>query len=105
MTIAVQLDPLTWSWLQVSVWAFVLSTIMAVVFLAYHFIDQFRTPPISKKTRDSHRQKKAGLLLVGDDGYADYDYAKYAGSEGWAETKATGKPKWNFIGFFPVPYI
>jgi hypothetical protein len=73
------------------------------VFLAYHFIDQFRTPPFSKQVRDAHRQKRPGLLLVGDDGYGDYETTKYAGSEGWSETKERGKPKWNYIGFHPRP--
>jgi hypothetical protein len=101
--INVPMDATTFGWLQISFWAFSAAVIAAIVFFAYHIIDQFRTPDISKRTRDSHRQKKAGLILAGDDGYADFEIAKYTGSEGWAETKEKGKPKWNFIGFFPRP--
>lgn len=101
--VTVNLDPGTWGWLQASVWVSVALTIGICVVLVYHFVDQFRTPPFAKRVRDAHRSKKAGLLLVGDDGYGDYEITKYSGSEGWSETKERGKPKWNYIGFNPRP--
>lgn len=101
--ITVNLDPLTYQWLPLSVWVAVLLAISVIGVMAYHFVDQYRTPEFSKRTRDAHRNRKAGMLLVGDDGYGDYEQTHYAGSEGWSETKERGKPKHNYIGFMPRP--
>lgn len=101
--INVNLDSGTFAWLQYSVWVAVALIIGIIIVAVYHFVDQYRTPPFSKSVKEAHRQRKAGLLLVGDDGYADYEQTHYAGSEGWSETKERGKPKWGYIGFLPRP--
>lgn len=99
----VNLDPMTWIWLQYSIWVAVFLGILLVVVIAYHGIDQFRTPQLSKQERDAHRKRRPAAIVVGDDGYAELEVAKYVGNEGWIETPEKGKPKSNYIGFFPRP--
>lgn len=103
--ININLDVGTYQWLQISFWAFAIAVIIALVAVAYHFVHVYRTPKESKDIRSGSHMKKAGFLLVGDDGYADYEHVEYTGAEGWGETKSVGKKKDHYTGFFPRPGI
>lgn len=101
--INVNLDVGTWQWLQISFWAFAIVLIGAIVLLVYHLVYRYRTPKEANDIRAGSHKKTAGILLAGDDGYADYEPLAFTGAEGWGETRASGKLKQHYTGFFPRP--
>jgi hypothetical protein len=99
----VNLDVGTWQWLQASFWVAAVLVIAVLVLLVYIIVYRYRTPKEASDIRSGSHKKTAGVILVGDDGYADYEPFAYTGAEGWGETKSRGKPKQHYTGFLPRP--
>lgn len=99
----VNLDVGTWQWLQASFWVAAFLVVALLVILVYHIVYRYRTPKEANDIRSGSHKKTAGILLVGDDGYTDYEPFAYTGNEGWGETKTRGKPKQHYTGFLPRP--
>ncbi len=99
--IQVFLDPLTWSWLQISFYAFSFAIIGLIVAVAWHLISEFRTPSESKGIRNASHRRRAGAILAGDEGLAEWKIADRIGNEGYMVTKPEGKVKFHFTGLFP----
>jgi hypothetical protein len=101
--IQVILDPGTWAWLQMSMWVTIALALGMICAIVWHFISEFRTPLESKGIRDASHGKKPGLILVGDDGVAEWKTPQRIGHEGYTVTKPEGKWKFHWTGLFPRP--
>lgn len=101
--IQVILDPLTWQWLQLSIWVAVGLTIALIASIVYHLIGEHRTPFESKGIREASHKGVAGLLLASDSGVADFKSAFRTGSEGYNVTKREGKFKFHHTSLLPRP--
>ncbi len=101
--IQVVLDPMTWQWLQLSVWVTVGLGISLVASIVFHFWCEYRTPKESKGIRDANHRNMPGLLLASDSGVADWKTAARIGSEGYLVTAKEGKWKFHHTALTPRP--
>ena len=105
--IQVVLDPLTWGWLQASIWVTVGLGLAFVVAVVYHLVSEFRTPLESKAIRAASHKHRAGAIIASDDGNADYRFANkpIGGGESCMETQSSKSASMAYSAFYPRPGV
>jgi hypothetical protein len=96
-------DYATWAW--ASAWSYIIIAIITIGLISitvYHFWEEHRYPLESKRIKQAKIKGKPGIILGGDDGYADYVCSDEFIHEGVLESKPIGGKKGEpWVGFLP----